>query len=106
MPDGESQLEILLDELGKRNVLNLLVEGGGTVLGAFFDRGLVDRAEVFLAPAIFGGAAAPGPVGGFGIERMEQAARPLCFQVEASGADVHISAVLKRYGPALEGEAD
>ena len=55
-------LSDLLDELGRRGILNLLVEGGGTVLGSFFDSELVDRVEAFVAPTVLGGAAAPGPV--------------------------------------------
>ena len=38
---------------------NVLVEGGGRVLGAFLDAGQVDAVEVFLAP-IIEGAIIPG----------------------------------------------
>ena len=45
----------MLDELGGRGVLQLLVEGGATVAHAFHAAGLVDRYVVYLAPAVFGG---------------------------------------------------
>jgi diaminohydroxyphosphoribosylaminopyrimidine deaminase/5-amino-6-(5-phosphoribosylamino)uracil reductase len=45
----------VLDDLGGRGVLQLLVEGGPTVAGAFHRAGLVDRYAVYLAPALFGG---------------------------------------------------
>src|SRR5207249_4180635 len=45
----------VLDELGRRDVLQVLVEGGATVAGAFHRAGLVDRYIVYLAPALFGG---------------------------------------------------
>ncbi|MGI9614179.1 MAG: bifunctional diaminohydroxyphosphoribosylaminopyrimidine deaminase/5-amino-6-(5-phosphoribosylamino)uracil reductase RibD [Acidimicrobiales bacterium] len=45
----------VLDELGRRDVLQLLVEGGATVAGSFHRAGLVDRYVVYLAPALMGG---------------------------------------------------
>lgn len=45
----------LLDELGRDGVLQLMVEGGATVVRNFHERGLVDRYVVYLAPALFGG---------------------------------------------------
>ncbi|NNE12485.1 MAG: bifunctional diaminohydroxyphosphoribosylaminopyrimidine deaminase/5-amino-6-(5-phosphoribosylamino)uracil reductase RibD [Ilumatobacter sp.] len=48
-------VEELLDELGGRGVLQLLVEGGASVLRTFHDLDLVDRYVVYIAPALFGG---------------------------------------------------
>ena len=45
----------VLDELGHRGVIQLLVEGGATVAHDFHASGLVDRYVVYLAPAFFGG---------------------------------------------------
>ncbi|MBS0265424.1 MAG: bifunctional diaminohydroxyphosphoribosylaminopyrimidine deaminase/5-amino-6-(5-phosphoribosylamino)uracil reductase RibD, partial [Planctomycetes bacterium] len=65
--DGaSSDLVRLLRELGRRKLTNLLVEGGGAVLGAFFDEHLVDEAHVFVAPKILGGAQAIPAVAGLG----------------------------------------
>ncbi|UJR80476.1 bifunctional diaminohydroxyphosphoribosylaminopyrimidine deaminase/5-amino-6-(5-phosphoribosylamino)uracil reductase RibD [Sandaracinus amylolyticus] len=44
----------MLAELGRRDVMRLLVEGGGRVHGALLDRGLADRAEIFVAPVVLG----------------------------------------------------
>ncbi len=51
--DGD--LEPLLDELGARGVLQLLVEGGARVAGSFHRSGLVDQYVLYLAPALLGG---------------------------------------------------
>ncbi len=51
----EGDLGEVLDELGRRWVLQALVEGGATVAGAFHRAGLVDRYVVYLAPALAGG---------------------------------------------------
>ena len=45
----------MLDELGRRGVVQAMVEGGATVAGEFHRRGLVDRYVLYLAPALFGG---------------------------------------------------
>lgn len=45
----------VLDRLGADGVVQLMVEGGATVAGAFHAAGLVDRYVFYLAPAIMGG---------------------------------------------------
>ena len=49
----------------------LLLEGGGSVLGSFFDRRLVDQVAIFLAPRIIGGRDAAAPVAGRGHATVE-----------------------------------
>lgn len=51
----QGELGEVLDELGSRGVLQVLVEGGATVAHAFHAAGLVDRYVLYLAPAFFGG---------------------------------------------------
>lgn len=53
--DLSGDLGEVLDELGRRGVLQLMVEGGATVAGELHRAGLVDRYVVYLAPALFGG---------------------------------------------------
>ena len=70
---GEDQrvdLKKLMTHLGARGVVNLLVEGGGSVHGAFFDAGLVDKVYAFVAPQIVGGETARSPVEGSGVAVM------------------------------------
>ncbi len=67
------RLEQLLTELGRRRMTNILVEGGGRLLGNFFDVGQIDEVHVFVAPRLFGGADAPTPVGGLGVESPQSA---------------------------------
>ena len=78
----------LLQLLGERGCLNLLVEGGGILLGSFFDAGLVDRVQAILAPMIVGGAAAPTAVAGLGVERMADAIHLERVSVRGFGADM------------------
>jgi diaminohydroxyphosphoribosylaminopyrimidine deaminase / 5-amino-6-(5-phosphoribosylamino)uracil reductase len=53
------ELHDVLDTLGGKGVLQLLVEGGATVAGAFHAAGLVDEYVLYLAPAFLGSAARP-----------------------------------------------
>jgi diaminohydroxyphosphoribosylaminopyrimidine deaminase / 5-amino-6-(5-phosphoribosylamino)uracil reductase len=50
-----SNLLTVLDELGRRSLQSVLVEGGATVAGAFIDAGYVNKVSVFLAPKLIGG---------------------------------------------------
>jgi diaminohydroxyphosphoribosylaminopyrimidine deaminase/5-amino-6-(5-phosphoribosylamino)uracil reductase len=67
---GRVSLAELLGELGRREMTNVLVEGGGGLLGGFFDDQLADEAVVFVSAKLIGGAAAPGPLGGTGVSRV------------------------------------
>ena len=76
----------LLSRLGREGVTSLMVEGGPETLGHFFRADLVDRVAVFTAPRILGGAAAPGGVGGAGIE-LARAREIRDVALERLGAD-------------------
>jgi diaminohydroxyphosphoribosylaminopyrimidine deaminase/5-amino-6-(5-phosphoribosylamino)uracil reductase len=67
---GRVDLPSLLDELGKRGILSLLVEGGAEVHASFFAAGLVDKVHAYIAPRMIGGRAAPGPLAGEGVEHL------------------------------------
>jgi diaminohydroxyphosphoribosylaminopyrimidine deaminase/5-amino-6-(5-phosphoribosylamino)uracil reductase len=56
----------VLNELGRRRMTNVLVEGGSQLLGPFFDRQLIDEVHVFIAPKLLGGAGAKSPLAGTG----------------------------------------
>jgi diaminohydroxyphosphoribosylaminopyrimidine deaminase/5-amino-6-(5-phosphoribosylamino)uracil reductase len=86
-PDGRADLGALLDELGRRGVVSLLAEGGGSVLGAMFDRGMVDKVYAFIAPVIVGGEDAASPVEGWGAATMDAAWRLERSRFQAIGPD-------------------
>jgi diaminohydroxyphosphoribosylaminopyrimidine deaminase/5-amino-6-(5-phosphoribosylamino)uracil reductase len=69
---GRVDVAELLTLLGRRDVLSLLVEGGGVLHASFFERGLVDKVHAIIAPKIVGGTAYPA-VAGDGVARMSEA---------------------------------
>lgn len=92
----ESRLLQLLDELGRRRMTNVLVEGGSQLLGSLFTAQQVDEVHCFVAPRIFGGAGAPGPIGGEGTASPELAtllSRPVQRQV---GDDIYLHGRISR----------
>jgi diaminohydroxyphosphoribosylaminopyrimidine deaminase/5-amino-6-(5-phosphoribosylamino)uracil reductase len=89
---GRIDLPVLLDLLGARGVLNLLIEGGGILHGSLFDQRLVDKVHAVIAPMIIGGADAATAVAGQGAERMADALRLRDITVERLGDDVLITA--------------
>jgi diaminohydroxyphosphoribosylaminopyrimidine deaminase/5-amino-6-(5-phosphoribosylamino)uracil reductase len=78
----------LLQELGRREMSNVLVEGGSEVLGSFLDAGEVDRVMVFVAPLLVGGSQAPSAVGGVGPAEMRSARQLSGVKVSRTGCDV------------------
>jgi len=78
---------LALAEIGSRGVVNLLVEGGGMVLGSLFDAGLVDKVHAFIAPVIIGGVEAASPVAGHGVQQMPDAWRLQRTKLEPIGVD-------------------
>ena len=90
---GRPDVWALLDELGRRRFTNVLVEGGGAVLGSFLDAGAVDEVHVFIAPRLAGGADAPTPVGGRGVEQIAEALALAECRVEVVEGDVYVHGV-------------
>jgi diaminohydroxyphosphoribosylaminopyrimidine deaminase/5-amino-6-(5-phosphoribosylamino)uracil reductase len=84
-------LPALLEDLGRRGILILLVEGGGVVLGSFFDQRLVDKVTAVIAPLIVGAADAPAAVAGEGAAYMREAVRLRDITVERLGDDVLVT---------------
>jgi len=88
---GRVPLRTMLEELGRRGVMLLLVEGGGVVIGSFFDQRLVDKVTAVLAPLIVGAADAPAAVAGRGAAYMRDAVRLRDVQVERLGEDILVT---------------
>lgn len=84
-------LRLVLDELGRRSIQSVLVEGGPTIAGAFIDAGLVNKISAFIAPKIVGGSEAPAAVGGEGVEKMVEALELERVEVIQHGRDIEVT---------------
>jgi diaminohydroxyphosphoribosylaminopyrimidine deaminase/5-amino-6-(5-phosphoribosylamino)uracil reductase len=86
---------VVLDDLHRRGLQSVLVEGGGEVLASFVASGCYDRVMVDCAPLLIGGQRAPGPLGGEGFAELDKAARLEGFETRREGGDVILTAYRK-----------
>lgn len=86
----QGELGGVLDELGRRGVLQLLVEGGATVAHDFHAAGLVDRYVLYLAPVFFGGDDGRPLFAGPGAGTLDDVWRGRVVSVEQLGADLRV----------------
>jgi diaminohydroxyphosphoribosylaminopyrimidine deaminase/5-amino-6-(5-phosphoribosylamino)uracil reductase len=84
---GHVALTQVLADLGERGLLDILVEGGPTVHGAFLRAGLVDAVQLYLAPKLLGGDALP-VIGGPGARSLDDSWLLTPPRIRALGADV------------------
>ena len=88
--DGRPDVRALLDELGRRRMTNVLVEGGSKVLGAFLDAAALDEAHVFIAAKLLGGEQAATPLGGAGHATIAEALTLADCRVEMVEGDFYL----------------
>lgn len=84
-------LERVLEELKKREIQSVLVEGGTQIAGAFVDARLIDKISMIVAPIIIGGQAAPAAVGGNGATKITEAMKLKDVEVVEHEEDLEIS---------------
>ena len=94
--EGRIDLQWLLPELGQMSIQHLLVEGGGTVLAAFFESGLVHRTAFFYAPRILGGEESRRSVAGRGFRSLAEAPSLTDVESRRFGEDLFITARVVR----------
>lgn len=84
-------LRQLFKVLAERRITSVLVEGGATINAALLAANLIDKVHCFIAPKILGGKTAPTPVGGIGVETVDQSIMLEDLTTQLIGADVLIS---------------
>ncbi len=89
-------LERLMEALGKRGILSVMVEGGAEINASALREGIVDKVLVFLAPILIGGKSTPTAVGGDGIESLAQALRLREVRIERFEDDILVEGYLSR----------
>ncbi len=88
---GNIDLPVLFRMLGERQVTSVLVEGGGTLLGSLFDRRLVDKVIVFIAPIVIGGTQAVTPVRGKGVDSVVDSIKLERVRTRSFNGDIMVS---------------
>lgn len=83
----------LLEELKQREIISILVEGGGEVLGSFIDEKLADKVYAFYAQILIGGEKAK-TIGGVGVMKIKDSIRLKNISFKSFGDDFLISGYL------------
>ena len=86
----DASIEDLLDDLGSRGKLQVLVEGGAAVAGSFHRAGLVDEYWLYMAPALMGGGDGRNAFEGDGAPTMAEVQRGRFIDVTQLGNDIRI----------------
>lgn len=66
-------VQAALDAMGKNEITNVMVEGGGELLASFVAADEIDECHVYIGAKIFGGRESPGPIGGPGVRELVDA---------------------------------
>ncbi|HVA75983.1 MAG TPA: bifunctional diaminohydroxyphosphoribosylaminopyrimidine deaminase/5-amino-6-(5-phosphoribosylamino)uracil reductase RibD [Acidimicrobiales bacterium] len=99
--EHEGDLAALLDNLGSRGVLQLLVEGGARVAWSFHDQDLVDQYVIYLAPVLLGGDDGVPLFRGPGAATLQDAWRGSIASLRRVGPDVRIDLLARGGGGAV-----
>ena len=83
----------LLATLGAQGVVQVLIEGGATVLHSFHHGGLVDRYVLYLAPALMGGEDGLSLLAGPGAKSIDDAWRGTIISTRMIGRDLRVDLV-------------
>jgi diaminohydroxyphosphoribosylaminopyrimidine deaminase / 5-amino-6-(5-phosphoribosylamino)uracil reductase len=94
--DRRLSLTRVLEELGKRQIVGLLVEGGSEVAWSFIEQRLVDKITFFIAPKIIGGHDGVPAIGGTGFELLNDALQLDEVEVLRRGEDWEFTGYPKR----------
>lgn len=85
-PDGQIDVAVVARELGRRDVMRVLIEGGGQVAAAFLKANLIDRVSLYRA-GLFLGADGRSAVADLGLGRLDFAPRLTLVSSRVVGND-------------------
>lgn len=89
--DSALDLNSVLEDLGRRSIQTVLVEGGPSLASLLIEAGLVNKVTFFVAPMIIGGQDAPSAIGGGGAENIADALQLEHVEVTQRGRDVEVT---------------
>jgi diaminohydroxyphosphoribosylaminopyrimidine deaminase/5-amino-6-(5-phosphoribosylamino)uracil reductase len=85
-------IRAVLNELYKRDIQSVLVEGGSEVAASFWNERFVDKATFIYSPLIIGGTSAPTAIGGHGAKSLDDVMRLTDITVARYDDDIEITA--------------
>ncbi len=89
-------LSMLMEELAKMGMTNILLEGGARVNAEALRSGIIDKAMFIIAPKLLGGDDAKGSIGGKSPESLSDAVPLSEIHYTRLGDDLLIEGYLKK----------
>lgn len=80
-----------LDDLGRRQITSLLIEGGGEIAAMALNAGIVNKIHFMIAPKILGGKKSRPVVGGPSPQQLTEALNLAPFEVTTFGNDLMLT---------------
>ncbi|KWW18168.1 MULTISPECIES: bifunctional diaminohydroxyphosphoribosylaminopyrimidine deaminase/5-amino-6-(5-phosphoribosylamino)uracil reductase RibD [Peribacillus] len=93
--EGGLDLGALMEELYKKGITDVLLEGGSEVNASFLRAGLIDKFLIYVAPKLLGGRNSLTPFTGVNIDTMDEALDVAFSSVDMFGEDIRITAYPK-----------
>ncbi|RYX86778.1 bifunctional diaminohydroxyphosphoribosylaminopyrimidine deaminase/5-amino-6-(5-phosphoribosylamino)uracil reductase RibD [bacterium] len=90
---GRLAWQPFLEDLARREIISLLIEGGARVAGSALRAGIVDKVAWFVAPLLMG--VGKSALGDYEVENLSVAPRLSLVQTQTVGDDVLIEGYLK-----------
>jgi len=97
--NGAVDLETLLAHLYDMGVRRLMVEGGGRLIGSFFEKGIVDEFITFIGNIVIGGEEAPTPSDGRGFVKEQYFPSLTLYSVERMDHGVLLHWMVRKNEP-------
>lgn len=95
----------IVQAMGERRWTNIMIEGGGSLLGAFWDAGLVDQVDCFIAARVLGSDNARRAIRGNHKNWMNQASSLMRTTWSELDGDIHCRGIVAPCGQNTAGIA-
>lgn len=89
-------LNDLLQQLGRMDLMHLLLEGGATLNQGAFHAGVIDRLRLYIAPMVFSGSDGKGVFSGHDVGYLAAAQKLESMRVSHFGKDLMIEGEIAR----------
>lgn len=94
--DERVDLAVLMQEIGKRGIMSVLVEGGSSLNASALESRIVDKVMFFIAPKIIGGRESFPVVGGRSYRSLARAHRVTDTEIKRFGDDMLITGYIEK----------
>lgn len=85
----------LMEELGKRKIDSILLEGGASLNYSALQNQIVQRVQTYISPKLFGGTNAKTPIGGAGIQEVKDCYELIPQKINWFEEDLYLESEVK-----------